>query len=627
MRSVSLLALALLLACSGDEREPDNLVPAPAPPAPTDPETIRLSDREDTWGDRLPVGAVQRYGMQRLRHRGEVDQVVFTPDGRSLLTVGRDGETRMWRASTGERLHRLPDLTVRRLAVTPDSARMVAVDAAGGLRAVDLATGEVRWAWKPLQSAQDIAISPEGTRVAIGTGDGVLLLRVSDGRRLAHHELRGGAIGRVAWAPDGRLGAATLGGTAYVLDPASGELRTTFAFETHGAPAEVLTWSRDGRYVAAGVESLDVRDGETGEWLTRLEGGRPTAADFVDGQRILVAWSEAGRPVGLYAAPSGQPVRSSEARPSHAVHDVAVTPDGERFATGGALGEIRLWDVASGDRIRAREGHQGEVRAADFAPDGATVFTGGADGALLAWDVRTGTFAAWPDRHGGPIVSLQVAPTGAQLLTGAEDGQVRLWSTAERRLVRSYPGRAGAFAGNGVLTWAEDGTLALWQDGTSPSWTLPGTSRAFAVDAEGRRAVVGQGKELVLVDLATGAVAARIAGTSGASFQDLAWSPDGRRLAGVGAEGRVHLVDVETRRVVTSFAGPGGALTAVAWAPDGQRLATAHRYGVRLWNGDGAILADHVGHEDWVTDVTWSPDGRFVLSTSTDRTAILWDAK
>lgn len=64
----------------------------------------------------------------------------------------------------------------------------------------------------------------------------------------------------------------------------------------------------------------------------------------------------------------------------------------------------------------------------------------------------------------------------------------------------------------------------------------------------------------------------------------------------------------------------------VAWSPDGTRLATgSHDKTIRLWDAatgkELATLSGHIGH---VSDVAWSPDGKRLASTGDDGTVRIW---
>ncbi|KAI1783198.1 WD40-repeat-containing domain protein [Ganoderma leucocontextum] len=79
-------------------------------------------------------------------------------------------------------------------------------------------------------------------------------------------------------------------------------------------------------------------------------------------------------------------------------------------------------------------------------------------------------------------------------------------------------------------------------------------------------------------------------------------------------------------------------INALSFAPDSRRIATAHgtlRYGavdleecfVRIWDvATGAALAVLAGHSKRVADISFSSDGRSLVSASDDSSARIWDA-
>ena len=63
------------------------------------------------------------------------------------------------------------------------------------------------------------------------------------------------------------------------------------------------------------------------------------------------------------------------------------------------------------------------------------------------------------------------------------------------------------------------------------------------------------------------------------------------------------------------FPGHEDWVTSVSFSPNGQTLATGSRdKTARLWNLQGDVLREFPGHEDWVTSVSFSPNGQTLVT-------------
>ena len=110
----------------------------------------------------------------------------------------------------------------------------------------------------------------------------------------------------------------------------------------------------------------------------------------------------------------------------------------------------------------------------------------------------------------------------------------------------------------------------------------------------------------------------------------IAFSPDGRTLASSGYSPNyiIRLWNVDTGELRSTFDGYEEIL-ALAFSPDGTVLASSGGgpdYPIRLWNVVNRQLQDTLlGHTNWTFALSFSADGKTLVSGSEDNTVQLWD--
>ncbi|HYH47472.1 MAG TPA: WD40 repeat domain-containing protein, partial [Thermoanaerobaculia bacterium] len=351
---------------------------------------------------------------------------VLSPDGLSALflepvspfdqVMGRgEDRARLLDLATGaeRRLHLGGLRGSAFLAFSPDGRQLLLRHHSEGARLLELAGDGRPVALERLAiSAWSVAVSPGGSRIAVGGGDGSIhLWQTATGTQEARvlrrvEEGRPGAIGVTALAfPEDDRHLLALGqDIARLWDLESGaEVRTsdpgpfaqshlaadrrTLLQGSHGEPAlalrdgvsgavrgraeplqeHVLALSRQARLVVAqdeqgvvGKELVRRRD----LWRFPLEA--LFAAFSPDEQTVAVAAFEGD--VALLDAATGKARWRARLEPPVAA--LAFSADGRRLAAANDGGLAVLWDTASGKRLLALAGHQAGITGLAFSPDG-----------------------------------------------------------------------------------------------------------------------------------------------------------------------------------------------------------------------------------------------------------------
>lgn len=318
-------------------------------------------------------------GGQVNLHAGEpgvdmvIDTVRFSPDGTRLLTAAHDGTARILRTDgEGEPIVLRHDQNVHSAEWTTDGSRVVSA-ATDRAWLWPTAGGEPRMVADPADDITLASLSPDESRVAVGTVTGAWIVDVASGRsrevgrRVTTNDLR--------WRPDGTLILSYPHGVAEVVPVESGGAARELVA---GGDYARLALSADGATMVSGA--LD--SGELRVWR-----GADLAEDAARRRQIpglsAVAMSADGRRLAAGTQRDADLVWRSVDEPplelggaTDTVFALAFSPDGRRVAAGSADGYVRIYELewrplaAALDRattaclpVDARVAHLGESRA------------------------------------------------------------------------------------------------------------------------------------------------------------------------------------------------------------------------------------------------------------------------
>jgi WD40 repeat protein len=286
------------------------------------------------------------------------------------------------------------------------------------------------------------AIAPGGDFLAVRSGNSTVeVVDGRDRRTVATVASPGGRpVTAVGISPDGSLLAMADDRAAVrIVDRAGavmGEMR-----DLEDRPELGVLWLRfgsNGRHLGIGF-ALDAIRGmqlvyavpdARGVWVSRprdhaitqaqagfaLHSGRDLAAASLT-QGLVEVSSTAG------SSDAGDRLVQTIRLDSDMATALAFTPDGAGLVTGDPFGDVALWDLGTGQRMRTFVGARGFVTAAAVSPDGQLLAVGTSAGQVAIWELATGRPTAPLLAGAGLIRDLQWQTDGTLL---GEDGTERI---------------------------------------------------------------------------------------------------------------------------------------------------------------------------------------------------------
>lgn len=108
----------------------------------------------------------------------------------------------------------------------------------------------------------------------------------------------------------------------------------------------------------------------------------------------------------------------------------------------------------------------------------------------------------------------------------------------------------------------------------------------------------------------------------------LAWSPDGARIASASSDKTVRIGEAGSKKLLRTYLGHTKEVYCVVWLPDNARLVSAgQESNARVWDAASAeTRRTYTGHSDWIAALACAPDGTRIATGSADGTVHIWDA-
>jgi WD40 repeat protein len=592
--------------------------------------------------------------VARLDHDSPVEAIAFQADGRALATLGAGGAVCLWDASAWKPVARWPpgekcdfaalspdgrfcclvaeeaallwevvkgpataralDLKAHELEsilFSPDSRYLAAVPklrrgfrflARGGDQAIRVFQTDSGGEQTPLPCPREgrvtaVAFHPSGAYLAEASLDG-------DSGKIRLHlwEMPGGkqvlaetpdiTVSALAFRPTGWcLAVGFIDGTISLRDAPDGP---AVDLKGHSGEIEKLLFNADGRYLASGSGDGTARVWDVGD-KREVRQFRPP-----DGVTCLAV-----HPYGRYLATSSTSLEFGFSKPHPLMQERGT----------------QLWDVGTGREV-ARLLQNGGARDIVFSPDGTRIVCTTSEGSAQVWEVPGltgfvlgGKQAPWEivgTMSSSVRTPIAFCADGRRLLTVTRDGRATVWERESGqevfRMTIPPPIEFRKMYEEPVVSISPDGRLLA--AALVPPLDLQLESIQAFLRNRGRRRLcvwdLGTGLELVTLEY-EGRVAA------------LALSPDGRYLVPVPSTSRDNQSVLRESKKAVKRKGK------VSKHRHDKQKSPREEYMARVIDLQTGGEVVRLAHEGRVRAAAFSPDGRYLLTASEDRSTRVWD--
>ena len=296
------------------------------------------------------------------------------------------------------------------------------------------------------------------------------------------------------------------------------------------------------------------------------------------------------------------------------------------------------------DDYKAFSSGSGSITAVKYNSNASAFASGNISGMIIVRDATSNEITHTLRGHTAEITSLDFHPSGNYLVSTCANGELKVWDLSAKKTVFEVGGKQQGSTGFYTFAYFTADSQALIYGGTEgkmyiarpfvkpapvPSVIIAEPKGITCADyaQNGNLMLIGTEGAVKVVDFMSKKIKKQLSPCGSAKVVDVKFNANDSQIGCLCSDGNLSIFDVETgTRVVTQKVTNGGPTTEISFSPDGKYLVTGDVDRIpKVWDlSNMQVLSKLIGHQGSIRCIDFAANSKFIISGGNDAMIKMW---